>query len=103
MDERHGMDHLDRAGGGDGGGLVAADELAGGDAENRADPLAAGEEGVSHGFVDLLRVAQRNGCVQGFVDCVGLVEHVDFEIEGLIFDFRDSHSTGVYLSGHSRD
>jgi len=32
VDERHGMDHLGRAGGGDGSGLVATDELAGSDA-----------------------------------------------------------------------
>jgi len=44
VDERHGVDHLDGACGGDGGVIEASDELARGNAEHRADPLAAGEE-----------------------------------------------------------
>ena len=63
VDERHGVDHLDGAGGGEGGFLVAAYELAGGDAEQGADPLAAGEEGVAHGLVDPLGVLHGDRCV----------------------------------------
>lgn len=57
------MDHLHGAGRRHRRGLEAADELAGGDAEDGADALAAGEEGVAHGLVDLDRVPERDGGV----------------------------------------
>ncbi|CAL5344855.1 unnamed protein product [Camellia sinensis] len=59
----------------------AADELAGGDAENRADPLAAGEERVSHGFVDRWWISQHNSVVEGFVDGISFEKHVSIDIE----------------------
>lgn len=57
------MDHLDGAGGWHGDGLGAADEFAGGDAEHGPDALAAGEEGVAHGLVDLAGVFKLDGGV----------------------------------------
>jgi hypothetical protein len=81
MDQRHGVDHLDGASGGHGNGLGSTDELAGGDAEHGAYTLAAGEEGVAHGLVDLTGVLERNGGVEGLVDGIGLLEHVGLKIE----------------------
>jgi len=105
VDERHGVDHLDGAGGGDGGGLCATDELACGDAEHGADPLAAGKEGVAHGFVDLVWVPQRNGSVQGLVYCVGLGNHValEIEVEHRVLELNFLGCDYVFLSGHNRD
>jgi len=89
VDERHGVDHLDGACDGDGGVIEASDELARSNAEHRAEPLAAREERVAHGFVDVLGLPELNGCVQGSVHCVNLLQHVSFEIE---FNFLSSHS-----------
>jgi len=59
------------------------------------DPLAAGEEGVAHGLVDLVWVLQRNGCVH----CVGLGEHSSLEVEvERIFKFNFLGCHCVFLS-----
>ena len=82
MDQRHGVDHLDGAGRRHGEGLFPADELAGGDAEDGPDAFAAGEEGVAHRLVDLERLPEGDGGVQGSVDGVGFAEDVRHEVEG---------------------
>ena len=53
LDESRVVDHLDGASGGHGHGFSAADELAGSDAEEWADSLATGKEGIAHGLVEL--------------------------------------------------
>lgn len=80
--EGHGVDHLRRAGGGHGGALISADELAGGDAKEGPDSLAAGEERVPHGLVEGLRRPEGDGRFQRPVDGIALLPHVGPEIEG---------------------
>ena len=52
MDEGVGVDALDGAGEGEGLGGFAADDLGAGEADDGAEALAAGEDGVAHRLVD---------------------------------------------------
>jgi hypothetical protein len=64
------MDHLQGAGTGKAILPAAADGLGGGQAENRPNPLAAGEQAISDRLVDDLRTVFRPGekPLQGGVD-----------------------------------
>jgi hypothetical protein len=82
VDQRHGVDHLHSASREHGHAFGATDELAGGDAEDGADSLATGKEGVAHGLVKLMGLFQRNGGVEGLVDGINFLGYVIFETEG---------------------
>lgn len=77
-----GENHLKSTGGGEGGETVAAKKLAGGNAHNRRSPLGTfSKNGVTHGLVDLARVANRDSLVQLLIDFLDKGGPVGFKIE----------------------
>lgn len=85
VDERSRVDHLERAGSGESGvpAIMTGDEITGGDAHNGGRALgASGEDGVAHGFVNAVRVAEGDGGVEAGVDGRNEGGPVMAEIEG---------------------
>lgn len=71
VDERSGVDHLERAGSGESSvpAIMTGDEIEGGDAHNGGRALgAAGKDRVSHSFMNAERVAERDGGVEAGVN-----------------------------------
>ena len=84
VNQRVRMQDLDRQGREQSGLAVPADGLRGRQAENRTDPLPAGEHAVTHGFMDHGRPCRDPGQAffQGPIDPLFLFFQVLFNIHG---------------------
>ena len=81
MDERHGVNHLQRHRGGQGQVALPTGELKGRQTEDRPQPLAPGQQGITHGFPQRLRPLQSQGSIQGSLHAKPCRLQVSGEIE----------------------
>ena len=70
MNQTHGVDHLQRNGGGHGLLLSPAKHFRGGQTQDGADALPPGHEAIQHGFADFfgLRADGNDGGLEGRLD-----------------------------------
>ena len=72
VNEGHCMNHLHGTRSSHGVSSIATDQLASCQTEARPHSLSTGKQRVAHGLVDLWRLLERNGRLQGIVDVVCL-------------------------------
>jgi hypothetical protein len=106
VDERIGVDQLDRAGGTERGAVIAVDRVGGGEHEQRPQPLAAVEDGIAHRIAEASRGIGGNAGVERRLDAVELgqrpgIERVPFHVCGQAFSWPPS-STFTCCSTASR-
>ena len=108
VDERIGVDQLDRAGGTERRAMLAMDRVGRGEDEQRPQALAAVENGVAHRVAQAGRGIGRNASVERRLDPIELgqgpgIESVAFHVCGQAFSWPPSSTLTCCSTASSRE